>query len=241
VPATADKNIESTRGDLGAGVYGLAELRRLLAISDAGGPKGDLVETSGARRPREPRWGDAAYWLRTALNPVAHSPWRADYSFTDLISLLVARELMRKGVALHTVRQAEAWMRADLGLDRPFIRDDIETDGAEVFYRKGKIAGQIEAASLGGQQALLEPIKDSLTAVSYSKGRASTWTPAPGVVVNPRVQFGSPTVEGTGIPTEAVAGVANTLGVDEAAQRFELDPLLVGRAIKFEQRIASLN
>jgi uncharacterized protein (DUF433 family) len=243
VPATAHKDIESTRGDLGTGVYGLSDLRHLLAISDAGErPKSDLlVVPHHGRRQREPRWGDAAYWLRTALNPVPHTRWRADYSFSDLISLLVARELMLKGVLLHKVKDAEAWMRNDLSIDRPFVREDIETDGVEVFYLKGKIAGQVEAASLRGQQALVEPIKDRLKSVSYSGGRATRWTPARGVVVDPRVQFGAPTVEGTGIPTEAVAGVASTLGTTEAARRFELSPGAVRQAINFEQRVASLN
>jgi uncharacterized protein (DUF433 family) len=62
-----------------------------------------------------------------------------------------------------------------------------------------------------------------------------------GVVVDPRVQFGEPVVQGTRIPTSAIAGVVNNLGKEEAALRFGLRAKLLESALAFEDRISALN
>ena len=233
--------IEQTRGEIGQGVYAVEDFRRLLAISDSGDrPMGSDVAVA-ARRPRAARWGDASYWLRNALNPVKHAPWHADYSFSDLISLLVVRELLLKGVPLHKIREAEAWLRETEGTDRPFVRDDIKTDGVEVFHRDELIPTQIEAASRKGQQAMREPIKDRLTTVQYQSGIAAYWRPAPGVVIDPRVQFGAPVIVGTRIPTDAVSGAVKRLGRERAMRRFDLTAEHIDNAVAFEDRMAAVN
>jgi uncharacterized protein (DUF433 family) len=224
VPSTADQSIESTRGDLGRGVYALSELRTFVAFD-------------GSREDGR----QVLSWLRTVLNPVRHRAHRADYSFSDLVSLFVVRELLRKGVRPRTIREAEDFLRGELRVDRPFVFEDIKTDGVEVFYRDNVIPTQIESASGRGQQVLREAIKDKLTSVRYHDGTAAYWVPMAGVLLDPRVQFGEPVVEGTRVPTEAVANVAANLGLERAALRFDLSSELVNGAISFEQQIASLN
>ena len=132
-------------------------------------------------------------------------------------------------------------MREQAGIDRPFVSEDIKTDGIEVFYRDEVIPTQIEAASRKGQQTMRELVKDKLTTVHYQKGTAAYWMPMPGIVVDPRVQFGSPVVEGTRVPTGAVYGVTKQLGVEQAIHRFDLPIEHIKSAIAFEDRIASLN
>jgi uncharacterized protein (DUF433 family) len=224
VPATIDKSIDSTRGDLGMGVYSLAQLRLYMALY--GKPE------DGER---------VARWLRTVLNPVDHHRWHADYSFSDLISLFVVRQLRRKGVSPATIRNAESYLRLRWKTDRPFAREDIKTDGVEVFCDDAPQAGQIEAAGRRGQQAIRRVIESGLESVRYSDGGAAYWLPSPGIVVDPRVQFGSPVMEGTRVPTDAVAGVARVMGVEQAVRRFDLPLEQVKNAISFEDRIASLD
>jgi uncharacterized protein (DUF433 family) len=224
MPATADNKIQSTRGDLGAGVYSLADLRLFVSLYG------------------EPEDGkQAASWLRTVLNPVEHSRWQPDYSFSDLISLFVVRQLRRRGVRPGTITDAERYLRVKWQTDRPFAREDIKTDGYEVFCDDDPDAGQIEAAGRQGQQTMRQTIEDGLQSVRYSDGGAAYWRPAPGIVVDPRVQFGSPVMEGTRVPTNAVAGVGRGLGVEHAVRRFDLSTKQVKNAIAFEERIASLN
>lgn len=221
---TADKGISSTRGVIGRGVYALSDLRVLLALS---GTANDAEK--------------ALPWLRSVLNPAGHRPWQADYSFSDLISLFVVRELTKKGVQAPTIRSAEFYLRKKWKTDRPFVSDQIQTDGHRVLVDDEVIAGQIESADLHGQQIMRELVKDRLTHVHYHDGTAEYWTPTEGIVVDPRVQFGEPVVEGTRIPVEAVANVARNLGASCAAGRFGLKADQVAAAIAFEQQIASLN
>jgi uncharacterized protein (DUF433 family) len=224
MPATADKDIKSTRGDLGRGVYALSDLRAFVAF-DGTSENGEQVLP----------------WLTHVLNPVRHQAHRPDYSFSDLVSLFVVRELLKKGVRPRVIREAEDFLRQKLDIDRPFVFEDIKTDGLEVFYRDDVIPTQIESASGHGQQVLREAIKDKLTSVRYDDGAAAYWVPTPGVLLDPRVQFGEPVVEGTRVPTSAVANVATNLGLERAALRFSLSSDLVTAAISFEQQIASLN
>lgn len=224
MPSTLDPELQATRGSLGVGVYGLSELRQFLAVS-------------GKREDAD----NALPWLRSILNPVGHSPWQADYSFSDLISLFVVRELLKKGLSRSTIREAETYLRVKWHTDRPFVRDEIKTDGVDVFCDDHVITKQIESANRHGQQTMREAVKDKLTSVRYNDGIATAWIPAEGVLLDPKVQFGEPVIQGTRIPTEAVANVARSLGEDCAAGRFDIEADQVAAAIAFEQQIASLN
>lgn len=221
---TTATDIEKTRGELGQGVYSLAELRTFLSLHG---------------KPQDGQ--QAGYWLRRALNPVEHRPWQADYSFSDLISLFVVSQLHRRKVSTRTIRSAEQHLRIKWKTDRPFAREDIKTDGFEVFCADEPDGGSIEAASQWGQLALREVVQDGLASVFYDDGNAAYWVPMKGVLIDPRVQFGEPVVEGTRIPTSAVAGVVNNLGREEAIRRFELPDDLLKSALTFEAKIAALN
>jgi uncharacterized protein (DUF433 family) len=216
---------ESTRGDLGQGFYSLEDLRSYLGVSG---------ESKDAHR--------ALPWLETVLNPVAHEPRRPDYSFSDLISLFVVRFLLQKGVRPSDIREAEQYLRERWNTDRPFVSDEIKTDGRNVFYRDEVISGQIEAADMRGQQTMREVVKDRLTSVHYSEGAAVLWMPTKHVVLDPRVQFGEPVITGTRLPTEAVAEAVRHFGVEETARRYAISETAVSSAIAFEKRrMAVLN
>ncbi|MDX6650592.1 MAG: hypothetical protein QOJ97_2543 [Solirubrobacteraceae bacterium] len=214
---------ESTRRALGAGFYGLADLRLFLAIS-------------GKRQDAE----RALPWLTRALNPVSHRPKSADYSFSDLISLFVVRELRKKGVRASDIRTAESYLRKKWKTDRPFVSDEIQTDGRRVFVEDEVISGQIESADLEGQQVMREMVKDRLSSVHYNEGAAAYWTPMQKVLVDPRVQFGEPVIAGTRIPTGAVADIARRGGLEGAADQLGVDLSAARAAISFENKLAAL-
>ena len=233
MPVTDDQDIESTRRDLGRGVYGLRELRVFLAVSGA------------------PSDGDRALvWLRTALNPVDHHARRADYSFSDLISLFVVRELLRRGVQPRAIRGAEDYLRRKWKTDRPFLSELIQTDGKRVFVDGEPVpAGedvdtdtmlpeQLEAADLRGQQVLREPIRQGLAYVQYDDGFAHAWSPAEGIRVDPRIQFGDPVIAGTRVPTEAVAALATRRGLEAAASDLAISVDAARTAVAFEKKLA---
>jgi uncharacterized protein (DUF433 family) len=220
---TISHDSETARQALGAGFYGLADLRVFLAFSG---------QPPDAER--------ALPWLTRALNPVTHRSKSADYSFSDLVSLFVVRELRRKGVRASDIRTAEYYLRKKWKTDRPFVSDEIQTDGRRVFIEDEVIPGQIESADLEGQQVMREMVKDWLSYVHYHEGTAAYWTPMKKILVDPRVQFGEPVIAGTRIPTSAVADIARLAGPEDAADQLGVDLSGARAAISFETKLAAL-
>lgn len=225
---TATNPSESTRGNIGQGLYSLAELRTYVAL-----------QADAEAAQHVPRW------LSDVLLPVARTPREPDHSFSDLISLFVVRELRRHGVAPATIREAEGHLREVWGTDRPFVFDVIQTDGRDIFADGAQVTGQIEAASRSsfskkrGQQVMLAVVKDLLRDVRYVDGRAGQWAPVQCVVLNPAVQFGEPVIEGTRVTTAAVAELAELRGVDIAADRLRVSAAQAQAALAFERRLAA--
>jgi uncharacterized protein (DUF433 family) len=206
--------------DLGQGLFSLADLRAYVAF---GGKPGD-----GDRTLR---------WLTDVLNPVNHHSRRPDYSFGDLISLFVVRELLLKGVRPRDIREAEDYLRKKWKTDRPFVREDIKTDGCGVFVDDELVAGgQLESADKHGQQVLREAVSERLTRVEYHDGMAALWAPVDDVVIDPRVQFGEPVIAGTRVPTESVAEMAQYASVDRIADEMGITPQQAETALAFEKR-----
>lgn len=222
--AVTAKTPESTRGELGQGIYSLDELKSFVAYD-------------GEREDAE----SVLPWLTRILLPVAHRARTPDYSFHDLISLFVVRELRRAGVTPAAIRAAEKHFRRLWNTDRPFARESIATDGSDVFPSRREIDDQLEAGNLGGQQVMFEAVKDRLKNVRYNDGWAAAWAPARDVVLDPLVQFGEPVVAGTRIPTKSVVGSVDAIGVSRTAAMFGLRPAAVRHILRFEERLRTLN
>jgi hypothetical protein len=221
---TSASQTESIRGELGQGVYALADLRAFVGYTGDGADSKRTLD-----------------WLTVILNPAGHTRRQPDWSFSDLISVFVVRELLRTGVPPRTIRAAEKYLRRKLVTDRPFVSDRIATDGRHVLH-DDQIAGepeQVESADLEGQQVMVEPIRDQLTSVHYSDGWAMRWTPAERIVVDPAVQFGAPVIEGTRLRTADLAAVATEVGAALAARRLNVDVSTAEAAVDFERRLAA--
>ncbi len=211
--------------ELGQGLYSLSSLRAYLALSGESKDGGYVLD-----------------WLTDVLNPVGHRRRRPDYSFGDLISLFVVRELKRRGVRTGDIRDAETYLREKWNTDRPFVSEEIQTDGRGIFVDDELIAGgQFEAAELRGQQVMREAVKERLTHVRYDDGTASYWMPVQHVLIDPRVQFGEPVIEGTRIPTEAVMDMTSYATVSEIAADLRISAEQANAALMFENRLSALH
>jgi uncharacterized protein (DUF433 family) len=131
-------------------------------------------------------------------------------------------------------------MRKTTGLERPFVHREVMTDGQDVWV-VGDEPHQVEAASgPRGQQASRRALAAYLKSVQYTDNVASTWVPTEHVLVSPHVQFGEPVVQGTRVPTAAVADVAESAGADRAAARLGIGQAEADAAIVFERKLAAL-
>ncbi|MFA9271261.1 MAG: hypothetical protein ACEQSX_10970 [Baekduiaceae bacterium] len=128
--------------------------------------------------------------------------------------------------------------------ERHTTREDIATDGIEVFFSTEP--DQVESANRTsrrqrtGQQASAIAIAPYLHRVRYHDGAAATWSPADRVVLNPLVQFGEPVIDGTRVLTAAVADLASAEGLDRAADWLAVDRAAAEAAVRFERQLAAL-
>ncbi len=206
---------------LDAGIYDAHEVSRLLAISPA----------------RVVRWSVPDSKGRTAIVPHTHA---RSFNFVDLVSFAVAVELWHRNVSEADLRAGVAYLCSDTDLDRPLanksVVDRLATSGATLLVN-------VDAAwyDVGrqGQGAFEEIIRVTLREVSFDEvGQARLWRPAPRVSLDPRVQAGAPCVEGTRVPTEVVADMAEVDGPELVADDLNLTVEEVLAAVEFE---ATLN
>jgi len=220
----ADTHTESIRGQLGQGILSLSELKLFVAFH-AGQSAADKVPI----------------WLKHALNPIGHVTRRPDYSFSDLISLIVVSELRKRGMKSWRIREAELYLRKLTDVDRPFVTETIATDGVTVWIPSQE-PGQMESANEGGgQQVQIKALGNSLKRIQYREGKAKSWSPSKGVVIDPDVQFGRPVIEGTRVLAEEAADVARDAGEESAQSWLALSAAELRNALKFQREAEILS
>jgi uncharacterized protein (DUF433 family)/DNA-binding transcriptional MerR regulator len=221
MPTASTMNSGGETSAFGAGLYSVADMSRLLGVYGV---------------PARP--ATVGRWARDGL--VIHREGRPEYSFHDLISMLVVAWLREQGVKLADIRRAETHLSRAEGVVRPFALREIYTDGFNVLYRANPaMVDQITAANRGGQEVIEPALRDSLRSVAYENDLAAWWQVAEGVTVDPRIQWGDPCVADRGLRTAQIAGMIGAGETRESVAHFyglALDA--VNRAIQFEESLA---
>jgi uncharacterized protein (DUF433 family) len=167
---------------LNRGIYGGVEVARLIRRDPA-----TIVEWTSARRSRPP--------FLVPQHAKDHL-----FSFLDLVSLYVISELIRRKVPRDEVYGGGKFLERRLQTTRPFAHEALATAGKAFFADFGE---WIDVGK-GGQGAFQHIIKPLLRPITYEDSFASRWHPHPNVVVDPRLQAGTPCISGTRIPTSIV-------------------------------------
>ena len=161
-------------------------------------------------------------------------------SFLDLIEVCVAGHLRERGFSLIAVRQAHSALASQLDDEHPFARQEIYTDGENLFVRVAQGAQDEMFEILQRQHVIPQVLLPYLQRVDYdpSSLRARQWKIADGIVVDPARQFGKPIVATCSIPTAVLAAsyAANNRDVDAVADWYGITPSDVEVATKFESR-----
>src|SRR5437870_5424447 len=122
-------------------------------------------------------------WTLKGLAPSRQKGQRispSSYNFADLISLLVVRELRRRGIPLQRIRKAEEYLREIEGFDRPLATRRLYTAGRDILFRlaaEENHGTHLVAATRGGQGAIEEAFESVLSAVHYDDLIAAYWQP----------------------------------------------------------------
>ena len=201
---------------VGAGVYDAQEASHLLAL-----PVECIIRWSLPDRH---------------LPPVVAPSLDRAFSFVDLVGLGVAGVLWHRRVAEIDIRNGVKYLGDKTGYERPLahrdVVDTLATSGnafiaelQEGWFDLGK----------GGQGAFKEIVRIYLKKIEFDDlGVARSWRPAPHVVLDPRVQAGTPCIEGTRIPTETVAAMAEVDSPELVAEDLDLTVEEVLAAAGFE-------
>ena len=133
-------------------------------------------------------------------------------SFINLVELFVLSAIRREhGVALKQVRRALDYIRKHFPSNHPLADNQFQTNGIDLFVEK---FGELLAISQAGQIAMKEMLAHQLRLVLRDKAgnplklllvaRETASGPKGVVVIDPRLGFGRPVIEGTGIRTEVI-------------------------------------
>lgn len=188
---------------IGHGLYDIAEVGRLVGVT---------VETVS-------RWV-APTGTRSALLEPQLEPF---FSFYDLLTIQMIRELSRRGVKLGEIATGIAYLRDVTGVDRPFAHRDMATSGRSWFTA---IDGQQVDVGKRGQLAWDEVVIPTLRTLTYDSdaGMASIWRPAPRVWLNPKVQAGASCIDNSRTTTHLIWDLVKSgTDVHDIVWQFELD------------------
>ena len=133
-------------------------------------------------------------------------------SFINLVELFVLTAIRRRhGVALPQVRKALDYLKKRFPSPHPLADHEFQTNGVDLFAKK---FGEYLNLSRNGQIEIKELIEARLRCVMrdeaglplklYLSPRADNERGI--VVIDPRLGFGRPVIEGTGIRTEVIVG-----------------------------------
>lgn len=165
-------------------------------------------------------------------------------SFYNLIEAFTLNSMRRTDhrISMPNIRTALNYVKRRLGEQRPLLTERFLTDGVDLFLDK---YGELVAASREGQLAMRAILLDSLKHIRRdSKGMPqklylfappSTESTKVAVVIDPRIAFGNPVVDGTGVSTAILAQrykAGDTF--DELAEDFGLTRDAVEQAIRHE-------
>lgn len=207
---------------IGRGIYDAPEIARL----------------TGVPSRQVGRWAGPASIGGGLLLPTD----RGLLTFWDLITARVTGMLLDGGAQLRKIRDARDHLRSEIDFDWPLAHyaglRRLGVSGQNVWVKDDD--GAWSDASLGGQRPFDEMAEPWVARVEFDRlGPASAWRPFDGVVLDPQVQAGSPCVDGTRLTTRFLADLhSQGESVEDLAWAYELDPDLVDRAVKYEERLS---
>jgi uncharacterized protein (DUF433 family) len=215
---------------LGLGVYKLAEVSRLTGMYPT----------------------RVSYWFKHRPENIVRGPiFQSDYqpikddyavSFLDLIDVLVASQFRdQHKVPMRIVRSAYNVLQKELKVKHPFCHSDLYTDGKRIFsLAASKITeGEELLSDVISHQQLFLQIKEKLSHIDYGKISkiAERWRIAQGVIIDPLINRGKPTIEDTGVMTYIVANqyYANMKNAALVADLYNVNETDIINAVKFEE------
>jgi uncharacterized protein (DUF433 family) len=220
---------------LNTGLYTVPEASRLTRISTGKirrWIKGYDFRTSGSIRHSDAVWQGE---IKPLDNKVA-------LSFRDLLELRFVDAFIRAGVSWRTMRRAHTNAQSELRTTHPFCSNRIFTDGRSILLRQAEEDSDEALVNLATDQKEFSRMVETFRKELEFSGTDIVWWPlgkGRQIVLDPRRNFGQPTVTKSGVPAATLARSVKANSSQEIVARwYEVHPDEVRDAVEFEQSLA---
>lgn len=168
-------------------------------------------------------------------------PRGAPLSYLQLVEVSFVACFRNMGLTLARIRAAHAYLSKVFRAEYPFAQLRLKTDGVHILKQHEEEYGLqhvVVVADAEGKMMWEDLILRRIYEFDYAYGLALRWHPrgkdVP-IVVDPRVSFGAPMIEGTGLPTWVVKErLAAGESLDEIREDLGLTKDEVQYALAFE-------
>jgi uncharacterized protein (DUF433 family) len=223
---------------LNTGIYTVAEASRLTGVSKERIRRWLRGYHSELRKKNYPPLWESQ--LPSIENKVA-------LGFLDLIEIKFVAAFLDVGVSwavIHKVREKAQNLYTDT--NHPFCTKQFVTDGRQIFQAVHDETGEDCLVEIATDQRVFADItKPFLKQLEFRDGTIlERWWPLGRdghIVVDPRKNFGQPTMVTEGIPTQNLARSykANGSSLEEVARWYEIRPESVKEAVDYELSLAA--
>lgn len=176
---------------------------------------------------------------------------RLAFTFVNLIEMRFIAAFSKYGVQVRSIRHMAVEAKRILNHPHPFATNMIfRTDGRGIFIESAELSGDPALYDLRKKNWAMHPVLSGALKkdVLYSEaGVANAWYPkkelAPEVIVHPKIAFGQPALDDSGIPTEALfdAFLAERKNYSRVARWFGLPVRRVKEAVMFESELRAVH
>lgn len=203
-----------------------------------------ISRLTGLTAPRLRHWHESALLEATLRHGRRGTPRL--YNWVDYLRLQLASRLHEQGVPTQRIRRAVDFL--DGHVDEWWLMTDPLSADAQKHVLASVIPDATRfVADQAGQFVIewpsdlgdLETVAEFALADMESRGSLCMLSDfRDAVFMSPQINLAQPTVVGTALETQFVAGMAGDLGAAAAGEMFSIDLPLVKRAMKFEEAVA---
>jgi uncharacterized protein (DUF433 family) len=224
-------------------IYGLTEASRYLKIHI------NTLRSWVYGRNYKLEDGTTKFWSPVISLPDVKTPLLSFYNLTEVHVLCGIRRIYN--IQFRKVRDALQYLETQSISRHPLATEDFWTDEFELFIKSN--LGTYVCASRHGQQVIKEVVEKYLTRIERDidlspyklypfskevrvKNNTRELEALPkNIVIDPLISFGRPTIVGTGVPTNVIAGRFQAgEKVKELAKDYEIEESQIQEALQYE-------
>ena len=157
-------------------------------------------------------------------------------TFLDLVTMRIVAIFRTYGVKPREIKIAYEALAHYGGWTHPFAMEPVWVYGPDIYIKAGGVPIAISRYWQGAFDFISEYLKPVHNLLFDDQEQAASWEPKPGILLDPKLSFGSPCVKGTRISTESLWAL-NSAGdsISLIAESYELSSGQVEASIAWEE------